>query len=426
MDKRILLILSIIALWGIFPVACQKADSPFECTDRIGCVTIAPADPIKLGVIQDLSGGAASFGTVQAKSIELAMVERGNQLRGHPIEFYKQDTGCSAEGGTTAALKIVADPQVVAILGTTCSGAGVTAAGVMSEAGLVMVSGSNIAPSLTAVGRSKGSGWQAGYFRTIYNGAVMGKASAIFAFKELGVTKAATINDGDAYTQELAAGFEQEFAELGGKIVLAAAVNKGDTDMHPVLTAVSVSGAEFVFLPIFPAEGALILKQAGEVTGLGKIVFMGAQSLMLDSFIATIGADGAGKHFIGSALPAGAAVKKLAAKYEARYGEPPDHITYSYMYDAANLLLDTLAAVAEHEEDGTLHIGREALRKALYATSNVEGVTGRLTCNEFGDCSTVSFNVMRLDDPAAGLKGLTKNVIYTYTPDRSAEKKENG
>jgi branched-chain amino acid transport system substrate-binding protein len=63
-----------------------------------------------------------------------------------------------------------------------------------------------------------------------------------------------------------------------------------------------------------------------------------------------------------------------------------------------------------------LHLGRQALRDALYTTVNFQGLTGHLTCDKFGDCGVPRFKVVRLDDPAAGFEGLAANVIYSYTP----------
>ncbi|MDQ7030407.1 MAG: ABC transporter substrate-binding protein [Ardenticatenia bacterium] len=132
----------------------------------------------------------------------------------------------SAEGGTTGAQKIVSDPKIIGIIGTSCSGAAVPASQIMSEAGLVMISGSNTSPFLTSLGGEKGNAWQPGYFRTAHNDEVQGAAAANFAYNELGVRKAASIHDGDPYTQGLAMVFNQVFEELGGEIVLATAVNK--------------------------------------------------------------------------------------------------------------------------------------------------------------------------------------------------------
>ena len=116
----------------------------------------------------------------------------------------------------------------------------------------------------------EGIAHQDGYFRTAHNDQIQGAAAAAFAFDELGVTKAATVHDGDPYTQGLADAFGKSFQELGGEITLATSVNKGDTDMRPVLTEIAASGAEIVFFPIFQPEADFIVKQAGEVGGTGR------------------------------------------------------------------------------------------------------------------------------------------------------------
>ncbi len=164
--------------------ACQQTP-PFECTDAIGCVTIAPDEPIKIGVLHALTGGAARTGIEQNRSIELAIAERGDELVGHPIELQIEDSLCTSEGGAHAALKIVADPQIIAILGTTCSGAAVSASEIMSEGGLAMISASNTAPSLTSVGRQPGSDWYPGYLRIAHNDSEVGRAAAVFALLSL-------------------------------------------------------------------------------------------------------------------------------------------------------------------------------------------------------------------------------------------------
>ena len=98
------------ALWQVAALltACQSAAPPFECTDKIGCVTIGPDEPIKIAVLQTLSGDVAAYGMDQVRGIELAVADRDGKLLGHPIELQKEDDQCSSEGGATAGLKIVA------------------------------------------------------------------------------------------------------------------------------------------------------------------------------------------------------------------------------------------------------------------------------------------------------------------------------
>jgi len=385
--KAVLLILVIVLLQA----GCGPAPVTFECTDAIGCVEIAPGAPIKIGVIQNLTGEGPP-GLKLLRCIELALDMRSSRLLGHEVRLVSADARCSGEGGTTAALQIAADPQIVGIVGPTCSGEAVTAIQIVSDAGLVMISGSSTAPSLTAVGGERGLDWQPGFLRTAQNDALAGRAAAIFAFEELGKRKAATINVGDPYTQGLTDTFRQTLIELGGQLVLDAAVNKGDQDMRPVLNAVAASGAELLFFPVYEPEGDYIVLQAAEMEPFDQIALMSAEGLYFETFVAAVG--------------------------EATYQEPPNAVYSATTYDAANLLLSAIESIVVQEKDGTLHIGRQGLRDALYTTTGFQGLTGSLTCSRYGDCGVARFNVARLDDPATGLKGLDANVIWTYPKEK--------
>ena len=45
------------------------------------------------------------------------------------------------------------------------------------------------------------------------------------------------------------------------------------------------------------------------------------------------------------------------------------------------------------DADGTLHIGRQALRDAMFATKDFKGLTGVLTCTPTGDCANPTIGV---------------------------------
>jgi len=401
----------------ILSAGCEKAEPPFKCTDPIGCVNIAPDQPVKLGVLQALTGKVASLGHLQIDGIKLAIDKREGRLLGHPIVLQTEDTECSGEGGGNAALKVVADPQIVAILGSTCSGAAAVAAKVMSEAGLVMVSGNNSAPFLTAIAGKRAPNWQAGYFRVSFNEESAGKAAAEFAFQKLGVRKAAVINDGDIYTRGLTDGFKQAFETLGGEIVLYATINKGDADMKPDLEAVMASKAGLLFFPIFEPEGNFIVQQARKIEGFENVILMTDGALIQNTFIDAVKTDGVGMYFVGPAPPEGAAGDALDSEYTSKYNKPPSNWYYQNAYNATNLLMKAMEKAAVREKDGTLHIGRQALRDALYA-ADFEGATGRIACDEFGDCASPRFNIMRLKDPGAGVEGLRANIVYTYAGEK--------
>jgi len=412
LQRKALILILVVTL---FQAGCGPAQAPFECSDAIGCVEIASGAPIKIGVIQNLTGEGPP-GLSLLRCVELALDSRNGRLLGHAVELVRADAQCSGAGGTTAALQIVADPQIVGIVGPTCSGEAVTAIQVVSDAGMVMISGSSTAPSLTSVGGERGLDWQPGFLRTAQNDALAGRAAAIFAFQELAKRKAATINGGDPYTRGLTDTFRQAFVELGGQVVLDAAVNEGDTEMEPVLEAVAASGAELLFFPVYEPEGDYIVLQAAEMEPLDQIALMSAEGVYFESFVVAVGQSGVGMYFITPSFSKSSEYNAFISRYEATYQEPPIPIYTATTYDAANLLLSAVESIAVQEQDGTLHVGRQALRDALYTTTGFPGLTGSLTCSRYGDCGVARFNAERLDDPAAGLKGLEANVIWGYPP----------
>ncbi len=379
----------------------------------LGSVTIAPGEPIRIASLQAITGESASLGLDQVRAIEIAIEDMNGEFMGHKIQLQSEDEGCKAEGGTTGAQKITSDPKIVGIIGTSCSGAGVPAAQIMSAAGLVMISGSNTSPFLTSVGGKKANAWQPGYYRTAHNDEVQGRAAAVFAFEKLRVKKAASIHDGDPYTQGLAGVFNSAFEGLGGELVLATAINKGDTDMRPVLTEVAAAEAELIFMPIFQPEADFIAQQSKDVEGLKDTILMGADGILSDTYVVL--PDTEGMYFSGPGSPTGGEYGAFVAKYEKKFGVKPIQSFHAHAYDAVNMLFAAIEEVADQEGE-TLTIDRQELRDALYATENLAGLTGTLNCNEFGDCADPKIDVVRNTEKQKDISEVRANVLFTYEP----------
>jgi branched-chain amino acid transport system substrate-binding protein len=170
-------------------------------------------------------------------------------------------------------------------------------------------------------------------------------------------------------------------------------------------------------LPLFEQEGIHFVEQAQQVEAMESVTLMSAEGLYQASFFDAAGQAAIGLHLLIPATPGGPAHEEFVSRYLARYGESPEPPYYAHTYDAANLLFHALEEVVVQDGDGTLYIGRQALRDALYATTGFQGLTGSLSCDQYGDCGVARFHVVRLDDPAAGLEGLAANIVYTYPPD---------
>ncbi len=407
-------LVALLAALALIIAACGDGEGTGDDVEvgELGAIEVAEGDPIKIASLQAISGDVASLGTDQVRATEIAIADKG-EILGHSIELaFNEDDLCNSEGGQTGATRIVADPDVVAVIGTSCSGAGVPASAVVTDANRVLVSGSNTSPVLTSdLAGTAGPEYHEGYFRTAHNDAIQGAAAATFVFEELGLTQVATINDGDPYTQGLTGAFEAAFEGLGGEIVDSTAVTPEQTDMRPVLTEIAAAGAELIFFPIFQPAGDFIAEQAQEVSGLEDTVLMGADGLLSDTYVTL--PQTKGMYFSGPQTPTTPAYSDFVAAYEEAYGEPPIQSFHAHAYDATMMVLTAIENIAQ-ESDGTLVIDLQALRDELKSIT-YDGLTGTLSCDDFGDCASPAIDIVQNTDDTAAIADVRSNVIATYT-----------
>ncbi len=391
--RRTISILLLLLTLALVLAAC--GGETLECTDEIGCVEIAPDEAILLSSALVISGPNAPLGLDSQHGVEIALDMRGDVLD-HAVELLPEDDGCNAEGGQASATKIVSNQQIVAVIGTSCSGAGVPASKIISDAGMVMVSPSNTSIALTDPNQS----WNPGYLRTAHNDRVQGPAMADFVINELGLTKAAAIHDGDPYTEGLATAFVNAFEEMGGEVVAFEAEAADATNVEPLLTTIAAAGPEFIFYPVFIPLGSLITNAAKDVPGLEGVVLGAADGMQSPSFLENTAGTSEGMYLSGPDLSFSNTFYQddFLPAYMDKYGTEPTAPFHAHSFDATNMILDAIEEVAQVGSDGTLLIGRQALRDALYATKGYAGVTGELNCDEYGDCAFPQISVSEVQN----------------------------
>ena len=389
------------------PGPAKARPSAFAYEDKMGVVKIKPVEPIHIACWMVVAGPDASLGTDTKRGVEIAVADKGGKLLGFPIKLSVQDTGCNAEGGQAAATKLAADPTIVAAIGSNCSSEARPGAPILWKAGISTVSPSNTAPYLTDPKR--GPEYD-GYLRTCHNDKVQGAVAAEFAWKQLKVKRAATIHDGSVYAEQLQAVFAETFKKLGGTITSQEAVAPTDTDMRPVLTKIATGKPEFIYFPVFIAAGGHITRQVKEVKGLEKVALMGADGIFSPDFYKAAGETAVGMYHSSPDFSAfGAGYKTFLERHQKKYGEKPIAPFHAHAYDAAMMIFAAIEKVAKKAPDGTLYIGRKTLRDALYATKDLKGLTGNLTCDKSGDCA---------DPRIAIYKTSTENIKKLVLPDQ--------
>jgi branched-chain amino acid transport system substrate-binding protein len=123
-----------------------------------------------------------------------------------------------------------------------------------------------------------------------------------------------------------------------------------------------------------------------ETAGLEKVILMGADGLFSPDVVEAAG-DAVEGFYVSSPFLSGAAYDAFVARYKEKFGTEPVSIFHAHAYDATKMIFAAIEKVTLQNPDGSLLIPRQALRDAMYATRDFEGLTGVLTCTPTGDCA---------------------------------------
>ena len=193
--------------------------------------------------------------------------------------------------------------------------------------------------------------------------------------------------------------------------MLSTAVTADQTDMRSVLTEVAAAGAELIFFPIFQPAGDFIAEQALEVAGLEETILMGADGLLSDTYVALPQTEN--MYFSGPQTPTTDAYAEFVTKYTEAYGEAPIQAFHAHSYDATNMVF-TAIETASTDDGGTLTIDLQAFRDALGEMTH-EGLTGTLSCDDFGDCASPNIDILQNTAETADIEAVRGNVLISYS-----------
>jgi len=364
----------------------QAKETKGPVTDDLGVVAIPKGAPIMIGGYWVLSGADTALGTDAKRGAEVAISDAGGKILGHPIKLVAEDSLCNAEGGQTAATKLASTPNLVIVIGPSCSSEATPGAPILWKAGITSIGSSPTAPALTAPDRKPE---YQGFVRTVYSDIDQGASDAKYIHDVLKAKTVVTVHDGSPYAQQLTIVMAKNYAAMGGKVLSQEAVSPTDVDMHPLLTRVATEKPDVLYFPVFVAAGAQILRQAKETPGLEKTGLLGSSAMMAPDMIEASKDAIKGFKITYPDVSPGAMGKgypKLIDEYKAKYGELPISGYHANAYDGAMLAIKAIEKVAKTDASGTTYIGKMALNQAVYATS-FEGDAGPVKCDAHGECA---------------------------------------
>ncbi|KAA0239050.1 branched-chain amino acid ABC transporter substrate-binding protein [bacterium] len=330
-------------------------------------VTVDSGAAIKVGISSALSGDVKGLGEPIANAAELA--GDGVTIKGHKIEFVREDDLCSPDGGTAAADRLI-KAGVVAVVGPICS--------------ITTISPSATAPGNTNPARSEGP--YVTFFRTTFSDAIQGPTQAKFAKEKLNAKTAYIVFDTDAYGTGLRDAFKAAFEKDGGKIVgKPEGFAKKTTDFKAIIANIKKEKPDLVYFSGFYAEATPFLKQLRAEADLKDTPFLTGDGPKNDELLKGAGEAAEGAYFsLPTPSQKGAAFDAFAKKYEEKTKKKAESGTYvAESFDAGTVIIKALEKVAT-DDGGKLKIDLKKLNEAIRDTV-LEGASGTVDFGNNGD-----------------------------------------
>lgn len=295
----------------------------------------------------------------------------------YPVELVIEDNESKAESAVKVQTKLIAEDEVLAIIGPQASKQAIPAGEVANNYETPMISPWSTNPDTT-----KNRPY---VFRGCFLDPFQGPVLANFIKEEFAFTKAAVLYDvASDYPKGLAEFFKKSWESMNGagSVVAYESFTTRDADFSSQLTKIIQSGAQVLFTPQYYNEVALIVQQAHELGWRGPIV--GSDSWGSAETVKLCGQDCYGLFFSAHYAAAGAtgATKSFIDRYQKEYGYVPD--------DVAALTWDSLRIVQKAIENcgsltNDINKDRRNIRDAMAKIKEFEGITGKMTFTEEGD-----------------------------------------
>ncbi len=341
---------------------------------------------IKLAIQAPLSGEQAALGEHIKLGAQLAVEEATKSFKalGFDLRFVPYDDQAKPEVGVSNARNLVADPDVLVLVGHFNSGVALPSSEVYKDAMLVMISPANTATEITDRGYPNVN-------RVCGRDDVQGPVGARFAAQDLKLKSVYIIHDKTLYGQGVADNFRSEANKLGMK-VLGYDGTEERANFAPMIIPMKAKNPSLVYFGGIYHQGGLLLKQIRE-KGLNA-VFMGPDGLDSSEMVKIAGARITGSYYTTVAGPPDAypQTAAFAKKFKQRFGKEIESFAM-YGYDAAQVGLKAMEQTIQ--TNGGKKPSRAEVAAAVRKLKNFNGVTGAIAFDNKGDPLKAKYFVLQ-------------------------------
>jgi len=216
-------------------------------------------EPLKIGVIQPLTGPCSLEGKLTVNGIKMAVEEINaeNGLLGNPIELCIKDGKAIPSESVSAAETLIIRDKVSAIIGAWASSATLAIIPICEKYGVPLLVETSAHPKITKPVKR----W---VFRTKSTAELDAKALQEY-FIELGFSKPAFLSVNNDWGRSVAKAYADAIEERGGSVELDEYYLSGETDFYSILTKIESSDANSLIITADVNAISVILEQSLEL-----------------------------------------------------------------------------------------------------------------------------------------------------------------
>jgi len=331
--------------------------------------------PVKIGVIQPLSGAVAASGNYIRMGAEIARdwINAKGGVNGRKVELVIEDNKSDPKEAASAAEKLIVRDKVPAIMGAWGSSMTLAAMPKLEEYGVPMVVETSSAATIT----KRGNPW---IFRISPPSEMEALGLEPYVSK-LGVKKADFLAVNTDWGRGAVTAFGDVLKKKGESVGVVEYMDQAATDMSAQLTKIKGSGGDTLFVTTAVEQITLILKQAQEQRVTRKIITTGGSSSPTQ-LIKQAGAAAEGSYHIvffmpwfPEAMPDGKLAKAFVDEW-AKRGHPFEGLTEGFRgHDGIATIAEAVRLAGKDEP--------KAVRDALWKV-NISGVNGPIKFEKDG------------------------------------------
>ncbi len=362
-------------------VALLPGASPLQAQGK-GTIKIATQSP--------LSGGQAALGEGIKLGAQLAVEKfKGNlEKAGFKVELVPFDDQAKPDVGVANSKNIIADKDILAVIGHLNSGVAIPSSEVYKEVNLAMISPANTNPTVTDRGYGNVN-------RVCGRDDVQGVVGSEFAHGTVKAKSVYIVHDKTTYGQGVAEFFKAD-AKKKGLNVAGFEGTEEKSNFDAILTPIKAKNPDLIYFGGIYDQGAPFFKQARREGHQGQVHGPRRHGLLRPDQDRRQGRRRHVLHLGGrSRLGAGQGAKGFVDDFKKKFSKNPEPYA-AEAYDATAIALKAIEAAAKGGKAPTREDVSAAVRNVKH-----KGITGEIEFDGKGDRKKALYFVLQVasDNP---------------------------